>query len=370
MDRWIKVAMKVDPALAKKIAKEGEIEVVTRLGDGKFDTMTKVPVKKDSKAISALRAAKFGLVNPNSVLKLLKWTAIMGTTKITTEFFSSMFMSSWKEEIMAKLEEISTQVKGVKRLGYLNTGIGLVNLGVEVAGILYIRKRLDEVQKDIEKLSNKISQVKNILTSEKLSEYQNLSMRFGSATNGLSHGDSIDRYEIDKLLIDMRTFSGEMIRNFYSDAMDAEIILEIVFNLLAAYTALLNIYIREYYFDKGRFPDNLESYTSLFDELTDDRFSKLVQDYLVVKKGMSIIEAINAIQVQKLLVANCMLQYKDQLDILNIVETKDKYLSLMKITDKYVESEIERLIPKVAEETGDENCREVIQEALGVQLAV
>ena len=61
-----------------------------------------------------------------------------------------------------------------------------------------------------------------------------------------------------------------MIRNFYYDAMDADTILNMVFNLLAAYVGMLNVLVREYYFDKGRFPDNLDMYASLFKELLDE----------------------------------------------------------------------------------------------------
>lgn len=370
MNTLIKAAMKVAPALAKRIVETGAVEIVTRLADGKIAAITKVPVdllKDSNMVLSALRVAKFASPGPVLAVNFLKIAASIGTMQKISSFIKSA--DTAHKEMLSKLDVIGASVSSVKKLTYLNSGIGLINLGVGVSGIVYIGKRLNDVQMKLDKISNQIGQIRSILTSEKISDYHNLSMRFGAITNRLSDGDSADRKEIEGLLIDMRTFSSEMIRNFYYDAMDAEIILEIVFNLLAAYTALLNIYIREYYFEKGRLPDNLESYTSLYDALTDSHFSKLVQDYLVIKKGMTIREAINAIQVQKLLVANCMLQYKDQIDILSIVETKDRYMSLMKITDKYVESEIERLIPKVAEETGIENCREVIREALAAQVA-
>lgn len=138
-----------------------------------------------------------------------------------------------------------------------------------------------------------------------------------------------------------------MIRNFYYDAMDADTILNMVFNLLAAYVGMLNVLVREYYFDKGRFPDNLDMYTSLFKELLDEHFLKMVGDYLVARKGLTVNEMIKSIQTQKLLVMNAVLQYEDQKDILKIAGTKDKYLSLMKISDIYAKEEIDCLIPYV-----------------------
>ena len=131
-----------------------------------------------------------------------------------------------------------------------------------------------------------------------------------------------------------------MIRNFYYDAMDADTILNMVFNLLAAYVGMLNVLVREYYFDKGRFPDNLDMYASLFKELLDEHFLKMVGDYLVARKGLTVNEMIKSIQTQKLLVMNAVLQYEDQKDILKIAGTKDKYLSLMKIFDIYAKEEI------------------------------
>ena len=138
-----------------------------------------------------------------------------------------------------------------------------------------------------------------------------------------------------------------MIRNFYYDAMDADTILNMVFNLLVAYVGMLNVLVREYYFDKGRFPDNLDMYASLFKELLDEHFLKMVGDYLVARKGLTVNEMIKSIQTQKLLVMNAVLQYEDQKDILKIAGTKDKYLSLMKISDIYAKEEIDCLIPYV-----------------------
>ena len=138
-----------------------------------------------------------------------------------------------------------------------------------------------------------------------------------------------------------------MIRNCYYDAMDADTILNMVFNLLAAYVGMLNVLVREYYFDKGRFPDNLDMYASLFKELLDEHFLKMVGDYLVARKGLTVNEMIKSIQTQKLLVMNAVLQYEDQKDILKIAGTKDKYLSLMKISDIYAKEEIDCLIPYV-----------------------
>ena len=158
-----------------------------------------------------------------------------------------------------------------------------------------------------------------------------------------------------------------MIRNFYYDAMDADTILNMVFNLLAAYVGMLNVLVREYYFDKGRFPDNLDMYASLFKELLDEHFLKMVGDYLVARKGLTVNETIKSIQTQKLLVMNAVLQYEDQKDILKIAGTKDKYLSLMKISDIYAKEEIDCLIPYVKKHTGIEDCEETLHKMFGMK---
>jgi len=363
MERWLDIAMKVDPELANRIEKDGKVELATRMADGKFDSLTKVSVKRNKNrdsVIPSLRSLKFAVSTG----------VVLGAMKLVRDFIAHLSPFNDMEKILAKLDSIGSEVGFVKRLTYLNTGLGLANLGVSVAGIAYIGKRLSEVQKDIQKLSTQIGHIKSILTNEKVTEYERLSMRFGAISTKLSDGDAIDRDEIEQLLIEMKTFVSEMIRNFYYDAMDADIIMEIVFNLLTAYAALLDMYVKDYYFDKGRFPDNLESYNTLFSELTDEYFLKLVEDYLIIKKQLSIKDAINAIQVQQLLVANCMLKHHDQIDILMIVETKEKYLSFMKITDEYIKSDTARLIPQVREMTGVSNCEEIIQEAMHVQVAV
>jgi len=85
----------------------------------------------------------------------------------------------------------------------------------------------------------------------------------------------------------------------------------------------------------------------------------------MTRKGLAVTEMIKSIQTQQLLVMNAVLQHEDQKDILRITETREKYQALMKISDRYVKEEINRLIPAVKKQTAIEDCEKLIHEMLG-----
>lgn len=374
MDRFVDLIMKVEPELADRIMKAGKAEVVTRLADAKFEAFTKCPISVggsgDSEALqSVLNAVRQAKLGEAQTVKSINRTLKAATKAMSTTTRQLSTLSADMKSTLAKVGSIGSTLSSVKSLSYLNAGIGLVNLGVEVAGIVYIGSRLNSVQKSVEKLSAQIGQIKSILTNEKLSEFQKLCLRFGSVSVRLKDRDQIERKEIEDLLIEMRAFISEMVRNMYYDAIDTEILLVIIFNLLSAYTALLNIYVRDYFFEKGRLPENVDAYSSLFKELLDDSFTKMVSDFLVLKKGMGIEGMIDAIHTQKMLIMNCMLQFEDQVDIVELTETKDKYLSLIREANNYVKEEIETIIPEVQDENNTQIRRDEIKEALGAYVA-
>lgn len=368
MTSMVDLVIRTSPALAKRLLDNGAADIITRRADGKFDAITKCIVSMLTPNDAQLSNTILNVIN---VAKYATNPALglgIDLLKISGVITSSIKMNRISRDIktiLSRVGEICVSLNVVKDISYLNLGIGLVNLGTEIAGIIYIGKRLNDVQKSIEQLSTQIGQLKSMLTNERISYFHRLCLRFGSISVRLKDNDLVDRKEIEELLIDMRAFISEMIRNLYYDAIDAEIILEMIFTLLSAYVSLLDVFVRDYYFEKGRFQDNLETYSiQLFNELLDDKFIKIIGDYLVVKKGLQISEALSALQTQQLLVANCMLQHQDNIDLIKLLGTKEDYLTLMNALNQYSEGEIEKLIPIIEKKTGRGDCREVVEKII------
>ena len=364
MSAVVDLVIRTTPALANKLLKRGAADIITRMADGKFDAITKCAIQvlssnhelNQNDFLRYLTTVKYG-INPGVALGI----DLLKTAGTIASSIKLNAISKDVKTILSKVGEIGLTLNTIKNVSYLNVGIGLVNLGTEIAGIIYIGKRLNDVQNSIGQLSNQICQVRNILTSDKVSYFQRLCLRFGAISVRIKDEDDIDRKEIETLLIDMRAFMSEMVRNVYYNAMDVEIILEMMFNLLSAYTALLNVYVREYYFEKKRLPDNLATYSNqLYNELMDEKFLKIIGDTLILQKHLDVRNMVAALQTQQLLVMNSMLQYQDNTDIIQMLETKDDYHSLMGIMDKYTEMEMERLIPIIEKQTGARDCRETI----------
>ena len=368
MTPMVDLLIRTSPALAKRLLDDGAADIITRMADGKFDAITKCiisvltpnDVQLSNNILNAISVAKYA-TNPALSLgiDLLKISGVITSTiKING-------ISNDVKTILSRVGEICVSLNVVKNISYLNMGIGLVNLGTEITGIIYIGKRLNDVQKSIEQLSTQIDQLKSVLTNERISYYHRLCLRFGSISVRLKDNDLVDRKEIEEMLIDMSAFISEMIRNIYYDAIDAEIILEMIFTLLSAYVSLLDVFVRDYFFEKGRFQDNLETYSSqLFNELLDDKFINIIGDYLVVKKGLQIREALSALQTQQLLVMNCMLQHQDNIDLIKLLGTKEDYQTLMNALNQYSEGEMAKLIPIIEKKTGRSDCREVVKKII------
>lgn len=373
MSDMVQLGINVSKELADRIIKSGKAEVVTRLKNARFDAFTKCPIVLD-KGLGSETSAKIlsaaSSIHNGTTSDIGKMTGALKAVKkrMDTANGSLQAITSTARSTLARVSTISTQLSGLSTLSYITIGVGIANLAISTIGFYTVNKRLDMINENLREISSKIDSIHFCLTSETIEDFQDMVMRFSSISTRMRDHDEVGRQELDDLLIKMRTFISKLIRNFTHQAMDAEIILGMIFDLLTTYSVLLNMFVRSYYFEKQKTPDNLDGYVSLIKELMDDNFIEKVRDYLILDKKMHVRDAIQALQIQQLLTLNCFAQIEDNADILKIVQTKQAYDELVKAVDNSIMQEIPTIIAQVAAKTDEsqETCAQVFEQAQAV----
>ncbi len=329
--------------LADKLLQKGYLEAVVRQVSQKFKEFHKCTVSVADQTQTEITKIlneimdrqKMSDINISQMNKILK--SVNRNTADSVKKLS--LLTNEMKMALSHIDNLSNTLKSISQLSYLNIAVSLVNLGVTVYGFMYIKDSLNTVQTKLDHVSMEVSQIKSLMTNELQADFHRLCLNFGTMTTRIKDDDVVSRQEVEALLTEMRVFLQRIIRNFTSGAA-ADIALDMIFSLLSAFTSLLCYYARNYYFDKKRLPDHITVFSDIYNELLDEQFLLQVEDYLILNKGMSVIQMDEAIKAQELCVLNCMLQYDDQLQLLSIAETKENYTVLEKVFDAQAGAEV------------------------------
>lgn len=237
MSDMVQLDINVSKELADRIIKSGKAEVVTRLKNARFDAFTKCPIVLD-KGLGSETSAKIlsaaSSIHNGTTSDIGKMTGALKAVKkrMDTANGSLQAITSTARSTLARVSTISTQLSGLSTLSYITIGVGIANLAISTIGFYTVNKRLDMINENLREISSKIDSIHFCLTSETIEDFQDMVMRFSSISTRMRDHDEVGRQELDDLLIKMRTFISKLIRNFTHQAMDAEIILGMIFDLL------------------------------------------------------------------------------------------------------------------------------------------
>lgn len=368
MSNLIDVFVKVP----EEFIQDGHLELVRRQVHQKIKAMTKVMISgsegaADQTTVRVIQAMGHAL-NEASEGEAGLIRAGLRTLQSRAGEVSSQIIGISKQ-LSAKgacLEKILEKAGQLKNLSYLGIGLQLANIAIDVIGFVVIAKRINVIDEKVRTLAAKVDQIHYMLKAEKIAEFQKLVMRFNAMTTKITDHDEFSRDILETLLIDIRTFISEMVHDFNYGAMDASLILEIIFDLLTAYSALLCVFLREYYFEKHRLPDNYAMFIGVYQDLVSNEFLASVRNYLFLEKRLSSRETMDAINAQNILTLNNLMQISDQVDLLELARTRERYLELMHGVFESAEASIRANLSRIAEETkvSAEECESVLARAL------
>ena len=240
-----------------------------------------------------------------------------------------------------QVDQIYNSVKSVQALSYLNVGLSLANVGVSVAGFVMISNKLSALNMEVQRLSQRLNQISSIMKNNIIARFQTLTMLYNQMSGKLNKNEQIDLDALEKLIIDMRSFLSEMVRNLNEQTLQEEVLLEIVYTLVPAYTALLCEFEKSFYFTHQENSPNYNMFLALFDELESADFRNHLFDYYMLDKKFPNLDVIDILNAQSLLGINGRVQVEDELCLVRIFETEEKLKQFNKDVDNFVIAQVQ-----------------------------
>ena len=339
------ITLIVDKIEADRIRKDGLAEIVFRRVDAKFEEMLKCKVADNNVLEKAL-----GLLDANAQSMDMVRSTIR---KMDRNLGGQLTNLTASAKSMAMQVDRLYQATGiVKKISYLNTALSMANIAVDVAGFAIMDQKLGMVNTQVRQISRQVDKMAAVQRHGKEGEWQKLIMRFNAMTPKLKEPDEAAVDDMEKLLMDMRAFLSEMAKNIEADAMDIEMLLQMIGLLRALYTLLFTVYIREYYYEHQALPANYEMFISVYEELESQAVLDSIEDYYFIDKKLHSQEVLDILNAQTLLALNGKVQIEDQVSLLQILGNREKTEAFEKGLDNVVKLMVEEKIPEIARETG------------------
>ena len=354
MEDFVALEMLVKKSVADEVAQKGLAEIALRRADAKFKAMVKCRILGDTVLGDgipqrvAASAMKLSIPGTNSI------ESIRGTIRAFEKGVGNQIaaLSATTKNMALQVDGIYSLTKSIKSLSYLNTGVSMANLAVDVAGFIVVNDKLNTLNSEVQLVANNINRIANVQKNEKLSDCQKLIMRFNSMSAKIQSGDVFNLDDLESLIIDMRAYISEMILNLHDEALGTELVLKIIFSLLPAYTLLFGEFTRRYYYEKHNLPANYEMFLKLYDELESVNFRGKLHDYYFLDCKMHSQEVLDVLNTQTLLGLNGKVQIQDQTSMLQMLGTKEKVEAFDRGLDEFVYSWAKEKVPVIAKDSG------------------
>ena len=305
----VNLEIMMSEAMARDIQEKGLAEIVLRRADSKFRAMEKCKLIK-----SAVSEA----TEPSAEMQAKVMRALRDWRKSDRKISEN---NSTVKNMSVQVDRIFQNVDIVRNFSYLNTGLSVANLAVDIAGFAMVMMKLNELNSEIQKVAGQIEKVSIILQNGKVAEFQRLTMRFNVLSAKLQDGEPVTMDEIESLQNDMTPFLLEMIMNLHHETMDLGLVLNIIHSLLPAHTILTKENLTRCYLSKQKLPPNYESYLTVFDGLETEQFRKRLQDYYFFDEKLSSQDTLALMDAQSLIGLNGKVQIMDQEQLLRTRET-------------------------------------------------
>lgn len=295
----------VDPVIADTIRKNGLVEIALRRKDKKFSSFIKAN-------ITDLEVAnEVGKTVSNSKKSLLN---------------------------------LSSRVRAIS---YIDLGLSLANLAIDTAGFIVIAQKMNDLSKHVGVIYEELGKLKNISVEDIRSNYEKLCLDYNSFVTKINDNDQLDRDAIEEYLKKAKAFISKLIRLLLNEDIDAEKLLNMIFALLPAYTSMLCIFFRSYYFDKRNIPLIYDNLKEVYEEIKDPKFRDKVQDYYLLDKNYNYRDVVDIIRIQSATIFDENLEIEDQIKLIEVFSNDESYRAFEKSLDYTVESEVKECVARI-----------------------
>lgn len=354
MENLVALEMLVKKSVADEVAQKGLAEIALRRADAKFKAMVKCQILGKAVASEGVPQKVASSAMQLSIPGTNSMESIRGTLRAFEKGIGSRVtaLTATTKNMALQVDSIYSLTSSVRSLSYLNTGISMANLAVDVAGFIVVNDKLNVLNSEVQLVANNINKIANVQKNEKISDCQKLIMRFNSMSSKIQSGDEVNLDDLENLIIDMRAYISEMILNLHDESLGSELVLKIIFSLLPAYTLLFGEFTKRHYYEKLCLPANYDMFLKLYDELEEENFKEKLHDYYFLDQKMHSQEVLDALNAQTLIGLNGKVQIEDQSSMLQMLETKEKVEAFDRGLDSFVHSWAKEKIPVIAKDSG------------------
>ena len=349
------IMAEVPKELLKYKNKKGFIEVFTRARNGQISEVIRIIPDRlgktnngdqlVSKMLAVASKTNKGLADVRKEMNLLN-NGVEALTSIT-------------KDMASQVNGLFSMTKSVKALSYLNIGMSLTNIAVDVVGFAIIAAKLNDINRE---LQMKIDKLSDAVLNEKIARCKDLTMSFIIICEAMEDGKNVELSELEKLIQGMSTFVSEMILDLQKDTFGEEEMLSIINTIMPEYTILFCEYLDRYYFENKKIPAIYNMWIGLYDELVNSNFRQRLTDYYFFKEKMHDLDVIDVVNAQMLLVLNGRVQVEDQVEILKTLETREAVEEFRKNVADAAMKEAEGMVPEMAKilNVSEHECREAL----------
>lgn len=360
----------VEERLADEIEKNKFAEIAFRRSDAKFREFIKGRIlegdladdeikKKIAKASNELLLPQLDSNhNVRQSVKNIERTA--GGIKNTLEGISNS-----TKRMSYQIDGMFNSLQTVKAVSFLNTGISLANLAVDVVGFEIVCQKLDFVSVQVHSIADSVKKIEARQKNSLIAKYEGIMEDFRNLLAKIDDSEDLTDEECKSLLKDMKVFANELRRDVSERSMDENLAFQMIYAMIPCYEVVLEAYSRQYYFANGKKLTRLQQYLDWFDQFNDQEFKRLLSDYLFLKKNVHHADIMAALDENTLFLLNCRLRVEDELKMLEVLKTKEAYEAFNCELDECIKSDVEQRIPQIAQKAGlDEAlCQDIFMRA-------
>ena len=276
-------------------------------------------------------------------------------------------LSSNIKNLSTQFGRVFQDAKVLKTISFVNTGLNVANLVVNVAGFIIIAKKLNDldakITKDLESLSAKVDKLIANTTNEHYSKWHKLILDYNNVADYI---DETSLKEIGELLSETRSFFTLLLADYHQNIVDGDICLEMLTGLLPVYTSLLDLYIVKHYTAKQSLPNNYEQFMSVYEDVLASSVLAKMTDLLFIDKQLNWNVTQHAVDSYVCSVINYATRIQDRTKLIQFFETEAKLKAYDERVKQHVGEEAMSYADEIAEDLGisSSECKRVMQLAI------
>ncbi len=333
MEELVKVTLEMTKKIANEYFNGKQAEVVARYANAKFKAFEKCKII-NTVASEKTSVEKLAATIEKNAERNRK--AISGIADALAKNANSLAaLSDTQKKIVNNVDQMFKSAKALKGIAYLNTGLAVANLAVDIAGFVIISKKLNVLSKE---LNSKMDKVINKDKNDLIAEHKELFMRFGFTAGRINNGEDVPFKEYEELVTDFSAYISKMESNVIDNVVDTGLGLEIIYTLLPAYSLIFNEYTKAYFLKNSQKPANYEYMYQLYDDLLSEEFKQSIEDYYFLKRDKTSIEVIDISNLHRLMVLNDKIIANDIMQLLTKLGNAEKITEFNAEVDKCVQA--------------------------------